>query len=341
MSPVVADQSGRLPPPVRPGCPKQMVYGPCGGVRVDGRCEMAERPCVFGDLAEAVPVGRVEGGPPTAVPTVLTDLSTPPADAATLRSTAARLAPSCDAVLLGDHQDRADFPPSMLARLVADAGAVPWVTMACRDRNRVVLEQELHGLAHDAVATLLAVTGDGRAFDVRPEVSQVFDLDSTRLTVLAAAVGVPVAVTETPAAPPVGVRPGRLVQKERAGARGAVLNHVSGAAEVDRFVRAARARGLTIPVIASVPVYTDERSAAVLEALPGLALDHSAVARVLAAADPVAAGIASAVALAAELMAVEGVQGVNLSGMASARSVAYAAEIQAEIGHRIRAEVRR
>lgn len=334
---MITEDTGRPLPQVRSRCPKQMVYGPCGGVRVDGRCEMADHTCVFVDLTDAVPAERVPGAPHVAIPRVLTDLSTPPADAATLRATARVLAPSCDAVLLGDHQDRADFPPSLLARLVAEAGATPWVTMACRDRNRVVLESELHGLAHDGVATLLAVTGDGRAFDVRADVSQVFDLDSTRLTALAAATGVPVAVTEAPTAPPVELRPARLVQKERAGAGVAVLNHVASGAEVERFVRAARARGLSIPVIASVPVYTDERSAAVLDALPGLSLDRATVSRVLGAADPVAAGIESAVAEAAELLRIEGVVGVNLSGMVSARGVAEAAAIQVEIGHRVRA----
>ena len=40
------------------------------------------------------------------------------------------------------------------------AGA--WTTLACRDRNRVVLEQELAGLAAVGVDGVLCVTGDGR-----------------------------------------------------------------------------------------------------------------------------------------------------------------------------------
>ena len=160
-----------------------MVYGPCGGVRADGGCEMVAMPCVFPGAARR---GRLGAGPgPVQVPLVLTDLSAPPADAATLIATARVLAPSCDAVLVGDHQDRPDFPPSMLARLVAEAGARPWVTLACRDRNRIALEQELRGLRHDGLATVLCVTGDGRAFDVRPDVTQAFDLDGTRLAALA------------------------------------------------------------------------------------------------------------------------------------------------------------
>lgn len=97
-----------------PGCPKRMVHGPCGGVRGDGGCEMAPVPCVFDGLTALPPDGPggtdagTPGRPSRApegwrVPTVLTDLSAPPADAATLRATARVLAGSCDAVLGGDH----------------------------------------------------------------------------------------------------------------------------------------------------------------------------------------------------------------------------------------------
>jgi methylenetetrahydrofolate reductase (NADPH) len=269
---------------------------------------------------------------------VLTDLSVPPADAPTLAATARILAASSDALLVGDHQDRIDFPPSMLARLIAAAGARPWVTLACRDRNRVSLEQELQALRHDGVATVLCVTGDGRAYDVRPDVTQAFDLDGTRLAALAAGLGVGVAVAETPTARPTALRPARLVHKQRAGAQIAVLNHVPSAADVDAFLTAARDQGLAIPVIAAVAVFTDAPSAAVLTALPGLEIDPTAVAEVVEAADPVQAGIEHAVREARQLLAVPGVAGVNLSGMASARGVQVAAEIQAEIGRRVRSE---
>ena len=330
-----------------PRCPKRMVYGPCGGVRPSGECEMAEMPCAFGaqaaaDLRPWTPESPAAETPPTPppvrVPLVLTDLSAPPADAAALVATARVLAPSCDAVLVGEHQDRPDFPPTMLARLVAGTGVRPWVTLTCRDRNRVVLEQELHGLRHDGWATVLCVTGDGRAYDVRPEVTQVFDLDGTRLAGLAAGLGLPVAVAQTPTAPPTSLRPLLLVRKQRAGAGVAVLNHVRSADMVASFLAEARSAGLTIPVIASVAVYTDARSAGVLAALPGLELDLESVRSVVDAADPVTAGIEAAVTEARTLLAVPGVAGVNLSGMASDRGTAFAAEVQAEIGRRIQAE---
>ncbi|MBM9467780.1 methylenetetrahydrofolate reductase C-terminal domain-containing protein [Nakamurella leprariae] len=322
------------------GCPKRMVFGPCGGVRSAGGCEMADHPCVFLGPGRTLPEWREPQRPgELRPPLVLTDLSVPAGDAATLTATARLLAPTCDAMLVGDHQDRPDFPPTQLAGLIAAAGGRPWVTLACRDRNRIVLEQELRGLQLAGAAAVLCVTGDGRAFDVRPDVTQVFDLDGTRLTALAAAMGVPAGVAETPTAPPVDARPARLVQKQRAGAAVAVLNHVSDPASVGRFVAATRGQGLTIPVIAAVAVFTDARSAAVLDALPGLEIDRDVVAAVLAAPDPVTAGIEAAVAEARSLLAIDGVHGVNLSGLASDRGVRFAAEVQAEIGRRIREEV--
>jgi methylenetetrahydrofolate reductase (NADPH) len=328
---------------VRLDCPKRMVYGPCGGVRSDGDCEMQAKPCVFDSVPEwaSTPAAQTPTSTEmTTVPLVLTDLSVPAADAAALHAVARTVGPSCDAVLVGDHQDRPDFPPTVLARLIAQAGATPWVTLACRDRNRYGLEQELNGIAHDGLATVLCVTGDGRAFDVRPEITQVFDLDGTRLAALAASMGLPVAVAETPTAPPTHLRPCRLVQKQRAGAKVAVINHVRSVAQVGVFVSAARAEGLTIPVVASVAVYTDERSAAVLSALPGLDLDPAAVAEVLAAPDRVAAGMARAVSEAEALLRIPGVAGVNLSGMASSRGPTFAAKVQAEVGLAIKASRR-
>lgn len=317
-----------------------MTYGPCGGVRADGGCEMESRPCTFVDLVGAEPASWAETVPrPVRVPQILTDLSVPASDAPTLTATARRLAPHCDALLVGDHQDRHDFAPSRLARLIADAGGTPWVTLACRDRDHAALDHELRALRHDDLATVLCVTGDGRAFDVSPDIPQVFDLDGTRLAALAASYGLPVAVPETPTAPPVDVRPFRTVQKQRAGAGVVVLNHVGGADAVARFVTAARAAGLTVPVVASVAVFTDAGSAAALDALPGLELDPARVAAVVGAPDPVGSGIDHAVAEARALLQIDGVSGVNLSGLVSQQGVAAAAEIQAEIGRRIRAEL--
>ena len=31
-------------------CPKRMQFGPCGGVKPDGQCEMRSGPCSFDDV---------------------------------------------------------------------------------------------------------------------------------------------------------------------------------------------------------------------------------------------------------------------------------------------------
>lgn len=317
------------------GCPKRMDFGPCGGVRPDGQCEMRPGDCVF---PEAVLwAGPDVDAPAVQPPLILTDFSCTPFDPADVESVATTLAPSCDAVLVGEHQNRPDFPPTLMSRMLLDVGATPWITLSCRDRNRIVLEQELRGLALLGVGTVFCVTGDGRGYDVRPDVTQTFDLDGPRLVALSASLGMAAAVPETPTAPPLAARPVRLVQKQRAGASVAVLNHVTSPESVERFVGAARAAGLTIPVVAAVAVFTDAVSAAVLQGLPGLELDADIVDRVLAAPNPIEAGIDAAVAEAQALLQIDGVAGVNISGSASSGGTRLGAEIKAEVGARIRA----
>ncbi|AWB92101.1 methylenetetrahydrofolate reductase [Aeromicrobium chenweiae] len=329
------------------GCPKAMTFGPCGGVRDDASCELDARPCPF--AAPDAGVVPWDGDPPPSAepgsllleaarrgPVVLTDLTIPAYDPEGLAAVTEMLADSCDAVLVGEHQNRPDFPPTLMAALIAQAGGVPWVTLACRDRNRLVLEQELAGLAVTGVDGVLCVTGDVRAQGVRPDVTQVFDLDGTELAALASRAGHAVAVPESPSAVPQHLRPARLVQKEQAGAHLAVLNHVGSPDEVASFIGASRDLGLTIPVIAAVAVYTDERSARVLQNFPGLNLDPDQVAQVLGAGDVRSAGIEMALREARALLAIEGVAGVNLSGLASGDGAMAGAQVKAETGHRIR-----
>jgi 5,10-methylenetetrahydrofolate reductase len=329
-------------------CPKRMVFGPCGGVRDDASCEMDSRPCPFAALAEPLPWPQPLTSAPTSSqlitasrtrPVVLSDLSVPAFDRPTLEQVAGILGGTSDAVLVGEHQNRPDFPPTVMSQIIRGAGGCPWITLTCRDRNRVVLEQELMGLGQAGADGVFCVTGDGRAQGVRQDVTQVFDLDGTRLAALAAQADLAVGVPEAPEALPTSIRPARLLQKQKAGAQLAVLNHVGTPSTLASFVSATRTVGVTMPIIAGVAVYTDERSARVLAAFPGLHLDPNQIDRVLTSDDPVESGIETAVDEAVALLAIPGVVGVNLSGLASSRGEVPAARVKAEVGRRLRERV--
>jgi 5,10-methylenetetrahydrofolate reductase len=322
-----------------------MHHGPCGGVRDDLACEIVPARCPFTVREAPVPWSgpdpRDRPEPPLLTlaatrPVVLTDLTIPPFDERGLTSVVRALAGSCDGLLVGEHQGRPDFPPSLMTALVREAGGAPWITLTCRDRNRIVLEQELAGLVTARAAGVFCATGDGRAPGVRSEVTQVFDVDGTQLAAMAAAAGLSVGVPEAPEAPPRRLRPGRLREKQRAGAQFAILNHVGSTTRMANFLAAAHAAGVTMPLMAGVAVYTDPHSAAVLQHFPGLQLDEERVRAVLEAPDPVAAGIAEAVAEARGLLALDGIVGVNLSGLGSSHGPTAGAEIKAAVGDELR-----
>ncbi len=347
-----------------PRCPKRMVYGPCGGVRSDSTCEMrADMVCPFTvrpglewadgvegaegrELAAQMEAGgfstadtEARSGSLLALaaqrPVVLTDLTVRPYDPTSVAEVTRTLAGSCDAVLVGEHNNRPDFPPALLMPMIREHGGRSWITLTCRDRNRVVLEQELAALSALNGDGVLCVTGDGRGVGVRPGVTSVFDLDSLRLVASARETGLATAVAESPEAPPETVRPYRLRQKQRAGAQVCFLNHVSSPERVAQFVADARAEGCTLPFVAGVAVYTDERSARVLQAFPGLHLDGARVEAVLGASDPVRAGIDEAIREARAVLEIDGVIGVNVSGLASSKGEVAAAKVKAIVGREV------
>jgi methylenetetrahydrofolate reductase (NADPH) len=86
-------------------CPKRMHFGPCGGVRHDGQCEMRSGNCAFVDV---VPwTGPEVTSDPVRAPLILTDFSCASFDPADVVAVAAILAETCDAVLVGEHHNRA------------------------------------------------------------------------------------------------------------------------------------------------------------------------------------------------------------------------------------------
>lgn len=334
------------------GCPKHMEHGPCGGVAHDGACELGDRPCSFldgpvvryGSGSAPASGGTAEGGELRALlrqgRVVVADFPAVALDAASITATAAILRGHLHAVLAGDSpRSRVQFPPAYRAALIKAAGLHAWAGVNCRDRNRVALEGELVALADLGVDAVHCVTGDHPALGSRPEAAAVFDLDSTRLAALAAGVGLLTSVAESPSAPPLADRPGRLVEKLRTGAEVCFVNHCGGTEPVRAFLKQVQVQvqglGAKPWFLPCVPVVVDAASAELLASFTGFVLPPGYLDRILAARDPREAGIQAAVELSEELMSVEGVTGVNLSGGGPPGAELAFAEALAEIGNRL------
>ncbi len=329
-----------------------MTYGPCGGVTAAGACEVDPAPCVFldrstvpwsppaADRPDAVPpdaappdAAPADAVPPDAVPPasaagahrmraliaarpiVVADFPARALDAESLSACARVLAGRVDAVLVGDAGNaRVQFPPSYRAHLIQAAGVAAWSGLTCRDRNRVAMEGELAALAHVGVAAVHCVTGDHTLTGHRPDARPVFDLDSTRAAHLAHDAGLLVSVGEAPATRPVERRPQRLLEKMRAGAEICFVNHAGGAGPVGRFIGQAQDLGVTMGFVPCIPAVFDHESALLLRSFTSLVLPEGYLEGILAAADPLAAGVRAATDLAHACLALDGVVGVNLSG---------------------------
>ena len=326
------------------GCPKRMTYGPCGGVGPDGSCEIGPEPCVFLDdpivpWAGASPV-RVPGAAGREFralmgrrPVIVAEMPTVPLDVRSIAETADVMRGTVDAVTTGDSPAaRVQYPPAYRALLVQQHGLPVWAGLNCRDRNRVALEGEIAALAHADVVAVHCVTGDHPESGHRPDAMPVFDLESHELVPLARASGLLVSVAESPAAPPVAQRAGRLAEKVRAGAQICLLQFCGEVEDVAAFSDAAHSAGADIPVLAGVPVIVDEYGAALMSSFAAAVLPAGYVESVRRAADPVSAGVEAAVRYARALLTVEGVAGVVLGGAPEPGSGTLLARAFAAVG---------
>jgi 5,10-methylenetetrahydrofolate reductase len=320
------------PAPVRTagGCPKQMTYGPCGGVGATGTCEVSVDPCVF--VGVPLPV-RWTGGPspaappPTAAarevrelmarrPLIVTGFPAAPMDSASVAACAEELRDAADCTLAGDSgRARVQYPPSYRARLMAAAGLRVWSGVNCRDRDRDVLQRELLGLHEVGVAGVHCVTGDHTTSGDRPDAAPVFDLEATTLLPRARAAGLLTSFAESPSAPPVDIRAARIAEKVRAGGELCWLQYCGEIEDVHRFVEeTAAAAGRPVPTFPGVPLLVDHVGARLLADFAAAVLPIGYVEEVLAARDPEAAGVRVAIELGRQLLEVPGVAGVVIAG---------------------------
>lgn len=236
-------------------CPKFMAHGPCGGVGLAGSCEVErDKLCLWHDELDTIH--------PTAVASLPYKNEKPlktgsrfermlraghftvtcefnphdSADVSAMVAYAETVAPYIDA---GHVSDNSLASPHMCGLAVAASiqrvGVEPIMHMACRDRNRLMLQADLLGAHALGVRNILCLTGDHPAIGDHPTAKPVFDLDSVEWIEAAVRlrdegrfesgerelverpnifVGGAVGVT----APPMALRPHRMARKLLAGA---------------------------------------------------------------------------------------------------------------------------
>jgi hypothetical protein len=275
---------------------------------------------------------------------IVADLPGPALDAEGLRECAVELAGSVDAALIGEPPGaRVQFPPSYRARLLADAGVPAWAGINCRDRNRVALDGEIAACLDAAAVGVHCVTGDHPSTGHRPDAAAVFDLDCVDLVTLARARIEPAgrhapfcSVAHAPAAPPRHKRLARLLAKISAGADAVFIDHCGGPHGVASAAAALRGAGFTGMVLACVPVVTSPAAAGLIASFAGDRLPPGYLEAIGTARDPLAAGIETATALARAMLAIAGVDGVNLSGGTRPGEHRQFARAMARIGQALR-----
>lgn len=267
--------------PLLPECPKDMQFGPCGGVGLDGSCEaQRDHLCVWHDHIDKIDPAQIAALPHKddrplrtgsrfervlraghfAVTCELNPHDS--ADATPMVEYARTLAPYVDA---GHISDNSLSSPHMcglaVAALVQDAGIEPILHMACRDRNRLMLQSDLLGAHALGVRNVLCITGDHPRLGDHPTAKPVFDLDSVRWIETAVrlrdegrfhdgerelisrprlfiggAVG--------PTAPPIDLRPHRMARKLLAGADFVITQLVFDMERLRTFMDRVRDLGL-------------------------------------------------------------------------------------------------
>jgi methylenetetrahydrofolate reductase (NADPH) len=142
-------------------------------------------------------------------------------------------------------------------------------------------------------------------------------------------------VAHAPAAPPVGKRLPRLLAKIGAGADVVFVDHCGGVRQVADAVSALRAAGFGGLVLGCVPVVTSVGAAEIIASFAADRLPPGYLDAITSAPDPVASGLAAAADLAQGMLAVPGVDGVNLSSGASPGREADTMRALAEVSRRV------
>lgn len=211
------------------------------------------------------------------------------------------LGPVTHALNVTDNQGATLHLSSLAAsRAVLDAGFEPIFQQTCRDRNRLALQSDLLAAATLGLQNVLIVTGDDPRGGDHPQAKGVFDLDSTQLIEIAAAMNEGrdmlgremagatdfyIGAAAFPEAEPFDIQSMRAVSKIESGAR---FFQTQAIMDVERFAAAVEVwRPHGVKIIAGILLL---KSARVIEfintRLAGLMVPDELAERIGGADDP-------------------------------------------------------
>ncbi|HEY8732560.1 MAG TPA: methylenetetrahydrofolate reductase [Candidatus Limnocylindria bacterium] len=258
---------------------------------------------------------------------VLTAELNPPKSAAAsvVRRRAEVLKGVVDAVNVTDsNRARVAMAAIPAAVLVREAGVEPIVQVTGRDRNRIAIQADLLGAAALGLPNFLFMSGDDPKQGDHPDAVHVRDLGGIELVRAAAGlrdgrllngdeVKQPpqyfIGATATPAAPS-DVE--RTLEKIAAGAQFLQTQPIFDAAPFSQWLMEIRRREKDVAILAGVFVLRSAEQAERLAKVPGITVPDAIRARMKAATDGEAEGIAIAIETVQALRALPGVNGVHL-----------------------------
>lgn len=256
-------------------------------------------------------------------------------DLGAMRRSAELMAPVCHALNVTDNQGASLHLSSLSAsRAVLDMGIEPIFQQTCRDRNRLALQSDLLAAWTLGLENLLVVTGDDPRAGDHPQAKGVFDLDSTQLLRVAAAMnegmdmqgrplkggtGFYAGAAMFPEAEPWDIQEARILEKIEAGAR---FFQTQAVFDVERLARATETvHAAGAKVIAGILVL---RSPKVIDfingRLAGLMVPDAIADRIRSASDPAEEAIRLAIEQVREIRSVA--DGVHIMPLGLDESVA-------------------
>jgi methylenetetrahydrofolate reductase (NADPH) len=249
-------------------------------------------------------------------------------DADSLKRLTAALPTSLDGVVVASDGVSA----LACSTLLVAEGVETVLTLSTADRNRDALQSDARGAALLGIRNVLCLSGGHPSPGASPEAAAAFDVDPTQLVQLLKEGDGPVSTLLVGAEVYPQLRPLELAlidtrKKVAAGAGFLVTHPIFDVPAFEEWMTAVRNEGLSerIPILASVRALTN-----VDEAVASRQRNHipdEVIARLQAAADAAAEGIAVCAELAARLTSVEGVRGIYIRSSGKPEDVAEIARL--------------